>query len=162
MARRVATSEPLDELIKRLVAAAAIPAGSSESSDATAGAPGAAAVAVIAPSSGAPPDAPTMDLSAPLREAVRVSRAAAATAADDPRLVANTESGVVHRVAVGPGVGPAALWAAACGWHYGSCPHADVNPVAGLPSDYRLVCQKCLPLLRRARFDALAAVASAG
>jgi len=80
-----------------------------------------------------------MDLSAPLREAVRVSRAAAATAADDPRLVANTESGVGHRVAVGPGDGPSALWVAACGWRYGLCPHADVNPTAGLPSDYRLV-----------------------
>ena len=80
-----------------------------------------------------------MDLSAPLREAVRVSRAAAATAADDPRLVANTESGVGHRVAVGPGDGPSAFWVAACGWRYGLCPHADVNPTAGLPSDYRLV-----------------------
>ena len=160
MARRVAASEPLEELVRRLVAAASS-TGSSGSGGAAVGVTASAAAAGHALGTATPPGAPAIDVSAPLMEAVRVSRAVAATDEGNPRLVANSESRVAHRVAVGPGDGPSALWVAACGWRFGLCPHADVNPAAGLPSDHRLLCQRCLPALRRARQEALAAAASA-
>ena len=102
-----------------------------------------------------------MNLEAPLAAAVAIAQATTRSPSEVPKLVANTVSKVVHRVAVGPSDGVASSWTAACGWRFGLALHADVLAVSDLPADYRLVCARCLPEARRARHEALAA-ASAG
>ena len=147
MARRVADALPLEDLVRRIMEeqAAAVPAVVD------------IAVPRQMPAAGSPP----MDLEVPLAAAVALAQAAARPPPEELKLVANSVSKVVHRVAVGPGDGVASSWIAACGWRFGLALHADVLAVPGPPADYRLACALCSPEVQRARFEALT-TASAG
>ena len=66
--------------------------------------------------------------------------------------------GKVHKVVVGP---PSShlLWRTWCGWHFGGS--AGASPVHTLPGSYKLMCERCHPVVRSAARDvAVAAAAS--
>ena len=68
--------------------------------------------------------------------------------------------GKIHKVVVGP---PSShlLWRTWCGWHFGGSEGA--RPVHTLPSSFKLICERCNPIVREAaREVAIAAVTETG
>ena len=72
--------------------------------------------------------------------------------------VTNNDSQVVHLVAVGRPSVSSASWKARCGWKFGL---RDARRVEAVPEDSKLVCEKCLPDLKRIRKVAFRAHAAA-
>ena len=68
--------------------------------------------------------------------------------------------GKIHKVVVGPPESHL-LWRTFCGWHFGGSEGA--KPLFSLPSSFKLICERCNPIVRvAAREVAIAAVTEPG
>ena len=64
-------------------------------------------------------------------------------------LVVNEASGIWHTFLRGPPAFEFADWVTTCGWKFGVGSRSRLAPESERPSDFRSLCQKCLPAARQ-------------